>query len=100
MKIYISGGITGVQDYMVKFAEVEEFLTAEGYEVINPAKVNANLPASTRYEEYMKMCMVMIDMCEAVFLIDGWEESRGARFEKMYADIMGKVILDGWKWLK
>ena len=52
MKIYISGAITGTDDYMERFAKAEKELTEQGYSVINPAKVNAQLPEDTSYEEY------------------------------------------------
>ena len=55
MKIYISGAITGTDDYMEQFAKAEKELTEQGYSVVNPAKVNAQLPEDTSYEEYMKL---------------------------------------------
>ena len=51
MKIYISGAITGIDDYMERFAKAEKKLTEQGYSVVNPAKVNAQLPEDTTYEE-------------------------------------------------
>ena len=39
MKIYISGAITGTDDYMKRFAKAEKELTEKGYSVVNPAKV-------------------------------------------------------------
>ena len=53
MKIYISGKITGTTDYIHRFERAEK--TISNYIVINPAKVNAQLPIETTWEEYMEM---------------------------------------------
>ena len=91
MKIYISGAITGTDDYMKRFAKAEKELTDKGYSVVNPAKVNAQLPEDTSYEEYMKTCFCMLDMCEAIFMIQGWSKSCGSNREYWYA--MGKDMI-------
>lgn len=85
MKIYISGPITGTDDYMNRFCAAEEKAKKIGYEVVNPAKVNAMLPESTEYEDYMTMSMVMLDMCDAICMMHGWEESKGAMREYNHA---------------
>lgn len=79
MKIYISGKITGTTDYIKRFERVEKALS--NYIVINPAKVNAQLPKETTWEEYMKMSMCMLEMCNAIYMLKGWEDSKGARLE-------------------
>ena len=58
IKIYISGKITGTTDYMKRFESAEKALS--NYIVINPAKVNAQLPIQTTWEEYMQMSMTML----------------------------------------
>ena len=45
MKIYISGKITGTTDYIKRFERAEKAIS--NYIVINPAKVNAQLPIET-----------------------------------------------------
>ena len=92
-KVYISGPITGTDDYMERFARKEAELTEEGCIVINPAKVNRMLPDETGYGEYMMMCLEMMRMCDSVCMMDGWERSNGARFEHMFAKITGKDIV-------
>ena len=85
MKIYISGAITDTDDYMERFAAMEEYLVAQGHTVINPAKVNANLPTDTTWEEYMRMSMLMLGMCDTICMLNGWGKSRGANREYLWA---------------
>ena len=69
MKVYISGPITGIDDFAERFAKVEARYTEMGHEVVNPAKLNGTLPASTTYNQYMSFCYLMLDMCEAIVSI-------------------------------
>ena len=93
MKIYISGAITGIDDYMERFAKAEKELTERGYSVVNPAKVNAQLPEDTGYEEYMKMSFCMLDMCEAIYMLKCWKKSCGANREYGYALANDMIIM-------
>lgn len=93
MKIYISGAITGTDNYMERFANAEKELAEKGYSVINPAKVNAQLPEDTSYEEYMKMCFCMIDMCDSICMLKGWDKSCGANRELGYALAKDMIIM-------
>lgn len=92
-KVYISGGITGVDDYMTHFSKAESKLIEDGYSVVNPAKVNGMLPQDTDYEEYMKMSMCMLDMCDYICMLKGWQDSRGANREYGYALAKDKTII-------
>ena len=93
MRVYISGAITGTDDYMERFAKAEKELTTKGYSVVNPAKVNAQLPEDTTYEEYMKMCFCMLDMCDSIFMLKGWSKSCGSNREYWYAMGNCKTII-------
>ena len=93
MRIYISGKITGTTDYMERFAEVEERLTKQGHKVINPAKVCATLPITLGYEDYMKVCITLLDLCDTIYMMYGWEHSEGAGIENVWATETGKEIL-------
>lgn len=93
-KCYISGAITGTDDYMERFAEAEKKLLKEFFAVINPAKVNAQLPENdTTYREYMKMSLTMLEMCDYIYMMNGWQNSSGACLEYQYAKTLGKNII-------
>ena len=92
MKLYLSGAITGTDDYMDRFSMSEKSLEVE-HTIINPAKVNAQLPSDTDYEDYMKMSFCMLDMCDGIYLLKGWEKSCGSNRELGYAMAKGKIIL-------
>ena len=67
MKIYISGAITGTDDYMERFSKAEKELAEQGYSVVNPAKVNAQLP------EDDSICIVTVEYPNNKTMVDyGW----------------------------
>ena len=80
-KVYISGPITGTKDYMSRFSTAHLSLARQGYSVVNPAMVNAMLPEDTTHKEYMDMSFVMLDMCDTIYMLDNWEQSKGACME-------------------
>lgn len=93
MRIYISGGITGVENYRDKFHEAQMELMKGGNEVFNPASYADVLPKLS-YEEYMKIGLYFLGMCDAIYMLKGWQKSCGANREYGYALAMDKIILE------
>ena len=93
MKIYLSGAITGTTDYMDRFSNAQRLLEERGHTVINPAEVNSRLPEDTTYEQYMRVCMVLLDMAEGIYMLDGWKKSCGANRELGYALAKDMVVI-------
>ena len=90
MKIYLSGAITGVPNYREVFAAAEKVLTADGHVVINPAILPEGLGS---HEQYMRICIAMLNETNAIMLLPGWNNSPGAKEELKYAYANCKRIL-------
>ena len=89
MKIYIAGAITNNPNYEKQFAEAEKNLTEQGHAVINPVK---NLGFD--YKDYIDMGLCELMKCEAIYLLNGWNKSRGAFLERVYAITTGMKIYE------
>lgn len=89
MKVYIAGKITGNPRYKEKFKAAELRLQAEGYTVLNPAF----LPKGFSDEEYHHINRAMIDVCDAVYFLPSWVDSKGAHMEMGYAHGKDKIII-------
>jgi len=93
--VYISGKITGNENYEKQFNEAERELKKMGYEVFNPARIKENWS----YEDYMKFDIKHLLECEQIYLLPNWEDSKGARLEKQIAETVGISTLE-LKWIK
>lgn len=92
MIVYISGKITGNENYKADFERGENWIAKKGHIVISPAKLDGILPNAT-HQQYMTICYKLIDMCDCVAMLDGWQESKGAKAELTYAKSLGKKVI-------
>lgn len=93
-KIFISGAITNDPDHKTKFAEAEKHLQEQGYVVVNPAKLSEIMnPDEFQWEDYIKVTITMLCACDSIYMLQGWQESKGAREEELYAWVHGKEII-------
>lgn len=91
-KVYISGPMTGLPEYNYPaFHEAAHKLREAGYEPINPA----DFPIQEDWEwaDYMRQDIPRLCEADHIYLLDGWENSKGATVEKSIADILGITSL-------
>lgn len=88
MTIYIAGKITGEANYKAKFQLAAESLEKMGHIVLNPA----TLPEGMTPEKYMAICIPMVLVADAVYMLPDWMESRGATIEHDLCAYIGKRI--------
>lgn len=95
MKIYIAGKITGLdrEAVIAKFAVIAAKLTEQGHEPFVPCVLPDYLDVP--HGDYMHVCYAMIDICDAIYMLKDWQESKGARMELQYAaDWQKKIIYE------
>lgn len=80
LRIYIAGPMTGLPEwnfpaFNAKAAELREL----GWHVENPAE--HGVQDGVEWADYLRYDLTRIATCEAMYLLPGWSNSRGARLE-------------------
>lgn len=93
--IFISGPISSVPNAVERFdAVVKEFEDAEDYCIINPMglmKVYNHIPI-TDWEFWNKLTIKLLVDCDVIYLMKGWENSKGCLLEKQIAEALKMEI--------
>jgi len=84
MKVFISGPMSGIEDFnRPAFYEAERKLKEAGYSVFNPAWLLVDEKWS--FDDLMHVDLAALSRCDAVYQLPGWEKSVGACCEYQYA---------------
>lgn len=93
VKVYISGPITGIDPELchTRFAAAKKELHQRGMEPVSP--LENGLPDDAPYDEHMKRDLEMLADCGIIYMLNGWERSKGCRIEFNTAITAKKPIL-------
>lgn len=93
-RIYISGKITGDDNYKKKFEAATKALLKffdNKVAVFNPAMLD--LGSDATWEQYMRKDIQMLCTCDTIYMLSDWKKSKGARFEHKVAKKLGIEIV-------
>lgn len=94
-KCYLAGPMSGYPEYNYPaFAAAADALRANGWVVFNPAENEADESekqggTAAEYRKYLAIDLPAVLESERVFVLPGWEKSRGARMEVSLALLAG-----------
>lgn len=88
MKIYIAGKVRGLKNYREVFKAAENKLQSKGHIALNPAE----LPEGLDGKDYMPICLSMLEISDAIYMLSNWVDSEGAPIELAYAKCQGKKV--------
>lgn len=92
MKYYLAGPMSGLpESNYALFNQEAARLRAEGHDVVNPAE-NPEPPCGS-WVGYMRMSVAQVVTCEAVAMLPGWENSKGATLERHIARALGMQLV-------
>lgn len=93
MKIYISGKISGTDltETRARFAAVAKAMKRIDVEPVNP--LENGLSEHDSWEAHMLKDIADLLQCKAIYMLQGWQDSKGARIEHYIATKIGMLIM-------
>ena len=93
-RIYVAGPMTGLPEHnFPAFHAAAARLREAGWEAVNPAE-NFGGRTDMPRETYLRADILLLAQCEAIAMLPGWQESRGAKLEYLLARELGMPIYD------
>lgn len=89
--IYISGPMSGHDNYNFEaFNSAARNLSRFGFKVVNPADIGVDNNAS--WEDYLRHQLARMMKCSTIYMLPGWEKSKGAVIENAIAKLLNMNI--------
>jgi len=90
-KIYISGKIKDLPLELAKknFETAKEYLEEKGWDAVNPFDIDPYImediedgeSREIKYDEYIRGDLQVLCECNAIYMLDNWQYSNGAKIE-------------------
>lgn len=92
-RIYISGKMTGLEEQEIaeNFKEAKRQLCRPDVIPISPTGIDYG--DKLAWAEYMRLDEVLIQICDAIYMLSNWQDSPGACHELEYARSLGKPVI-------
>jgi hypothetical protein len=86
--------ISEVPHYKEHFQNAEDLINSIPHlYAVSPTKVDPHPTSSHPYGRYMRAVIKRMMDCDAVYMLQGWEQSVGARLEHNLAAVCGMAII-------
>lgn len=93
MKVYIAGPMTGIENFnFPEFEAAEDRLRRLGHYPISP-HWNGDEDGDAGWANYMRRDIPWLLSCDAIYLLRGWDKSKGARLEARIALELGMDVM-------
>jgi hypothetical protein len=94
MRVYIAGPMSGQPEWNYSaFYEAENRLEDWGFDPVNPARHFRDPDNAPSWRECLRKAIRAMMDCEAVVVLPGWQESKGAVLEVDIARALGWEVL-------
>lgn len=92
MKIFISLPVSGrdLQEAREHADRVKAHLSRSGHQPVNPLEIYHGRHPT--YDEIICEDLRALAACDAIYLCDGWENSRGCRIQRSFAEEFAKDL--------
>lgn len=87
-RVYLSGAITSDKNFEESFKRARKKV---GENCFDPSQLYKALPGGT-WQEYMDICMLALSKCGKIYMLKGFEKSKGAMQELKFARSRGMSI--------
>jgi len=91
MYVYLSGPITGEEAPHALFEQAEEEVMVWAEGVGNPMQYGVD-HTGAEWNELMRKSVILMMECDAIYMLEGWEESKGALIEHFLAETLEMPI--------
>lgn len=92
-RVYISGAIAhyGIEERKATFSKAARELSERGFEPVNPFE--NGVADDAHWKEHMRADIGMLVDCEYIYMLRGWELSKGAKLELDVASSCGIKVM-------